>query len=580
MLLLLLIGFGWWRETSVGPQIQVPMFYDAHYLFPRAWTQEQAAPGVPEDAPLAFYGQNRISQPFISAVDNLAMIELWLAGAPDEVVIFSLADDQGQVFNGEIILIKGLDGEDYKLSFPPIKNSQGRRFMLTMAALAATVEQPVVTRTVGGDRLGGSLQLNEYNRPGNLSLKSYARGWPGWWWFASIGEQILPSVFRLRLQQYKPSTFKGLVFPLLLGVTILLTVVYLVLARPKARPSLSALKQTVGWTLVLILGLFLMWQVIGGRVKLPIMNKSQVLEIVDTQLEEAPGPGSGDRIVRDISSDLWTLEREPGERFISSEMFSGLPGIRVPSNSAINYGLHVPPDALLRGGIVAEGQGDVNFEVQINGEVVKTQEMTALTLPDGEDVTRFQVDLSPWAGQASVIRLATSSDQSDLVGLWIMPQIESTSPWLMSDSQIGSADTHPGGYRFDDTVELIGYMANPSSVKAGDTTELALYWRPLQTTGANATVFIHLVDDEGNLIAQHDSQPVNDAYPLPLWQPDTVIRDTHQLTLPADLPVGQYKLYVGLYNPDSLQRWPVVGPDGSVSVDHAALLDVPIEVMP
>ena len=80
-LFLLLLFTGRWRSSGVGPQVQVPMFYDAHYLFPRPWTQEQEAPGVPPPAPLSvLYGPNRVTQSFIAGADRLSMVEVWLAG--------------------------------------------------------------------------------------------------------------------------------------------------------------------------------------------------------------------------------------------------------------------------------------------------------------------------------------------------------------------------------------------------------------------------------------------------------------------------------------------------------------------
>jgi beta-glucosidase len=69
-----------------------------------------------------------------------------------------------------------------------------------------------------------------------------------------------------------------------------------------------------------------------------------------------------------------------------------------------------------------------------------------------------------------------------------------------------------------------------------------------------------------------DGQPVYNTYPLSYWQPGTVIADRHPLSLPADLAQGDYTLAVGLYDPDSLERWPVVGPDGRPEPDNRALL--------
>lgn len=562
------------------------MFYDAHYLFPRPWTQEQAAPGVPQDAPLAFYGQNRVSQPFISGHDNLSMVEIWLAGEPNEIVTVSLTEDQNGarfgksqdvVFSGQLALEKGREGGDYRLSFPPVAHAQGRRFLLTMAALDATVDLPVVTRTVGGDRLGGSLQLNEYNRPGNLVLKSYARGWPGIWWFEAMGEQLLPSVFRLRLQQYKPDSFKGVLFPVVLVLTAALSIVYLVLARPQERPSLSSLIQALGWTSAIILGLFLLWQISSRRVILPFFNDSNALVVGGVRLEEAPLPGTGSRLIRDIISDLWTLKREPEARFVSSELVNDLPGLRVPSDSAVNFALNIPPDTIFKAGVAAEGNGRLRAEVQVNGEAAKVQEIIAVDDPGAGDISWFDVDLSPWSGQEALIRLVTNGEQSKmdsrqlgndrqnagLEGLWIMPQIESKSSWILPDPLPPSVDIRPANYQFGESIELLGYSVRPSNVKPDGTASVDLYWRPTLNLPIDvyATVFVHLIDADGNLVAQHDGQPVNNAYPLPVWQPGTIIHDSHQLVLPSELPAGEYSLMVGLYDPVTLQRWPVVGMD-------------------
>ena len=274
------------------------MFYDAHYLFPRAWTQEQAAPGLPDASPLALFGPNRVSQSFISGMNHLAMVEIWLAGEDDEVVTIFLQDEEGPVFSGELSLSAGQAGHNYQLSFPPISDSKGREFLLTVAALNASAAQPVVIRTVGGDRLGGSLQLNEYNRPGNLALRSYANGWPGRWWLEAVGEQILPSIFRLRLQQYKPELFKGWFFTVVLIITIFLSILFLFLARPEAKPPLTKVSQTLGWALVLILGLFILWQLVEGRVKIKTFSANQSLKVIDLQLDKAPPPGTETRLMK------------------------------------------------------------------------------------------------------------------------------------------------------------------------------------------------------------------------------------------------------------------------------------------
>ncbi|MDX1416337.1 MAG: hypothetical protein R3293_19215 [Candidatus Promineifilaceae bacterium] len=553
------------------------MFYDAHYLFPRAWTQEQAAPGVPENTPLAFFGNNQISQSFISGNDNLSMIELWLAGEPDRKVFLSLTDDQDLALSGELSLRKGRDGGYYRLEFPNIDDAKGRRFLVTLTAPDATIDVPVVTRTVGGDRLSGTLRLNENNRPGNLELRTYASGWPGDWWLQTLGEQLLPAIFRLRLQQYKPDLFKEPLFTVTFVLSLFLSVIYLILARPQNPTGATRINRAVGWATVTILALFLIWQIFSGHIKLPFAGDREVLLAADRPLEGVPLAGGDRRLIRDVISDLWTLEREPEARFVDSDLLGGFPALRVPANSAVNYPLTVPPSTYLRTGVAGDGSGFMSFEVVVNGESVNKQEVAAVENPGVDDILWNDVELSSWAGQDVVIRLETVSESAAVQGLWIMPQLESKSPWLLPDPLPDFLDLQPANVQFGDSVELLEYTVRQA--EGDQMIEVDLFWRPIKNVDSYATVFVHLLDDQGNLIAQHDGQPVYGAYPLPVWQPGAIIQDTHLLTMPVDLQPVDYRLAVGLYNPQTLQRWPAVGADGSAVPGDAALLDIDSELL-
>jgi hypothetical protein len=579
-MLLFLIGLGWWRSSGVGPQVQVPMFYDAHYLFPRAWTQEQAAPGVPDPSPLSFFGPNRISQSFVSGSDRLSMVEVWLAGQENGVVSVSLVDDRGGSASGDFQLSAGPEGGSYHLSFEPFLEAKGRQFTLTMTAPDTTIENPVVVRTVGGDRLDGSLNLNEYNRPGNLALTTYAGGLPGTWWLDAVGEQILPAVFRVRLQQYKPPMFKGIFFPILLLITALLTVLYLVLARPQGIPSFNQLSKALGWALVLILTLFILWQLADGRVKVKPILKSIPLRPSDTFVGKAPSPGSPPRLMNDLVADLWTAERYPEERFVSSEIAEGMPAIRVPAESRLAYNLDVPPSARFRTGIVGVGQGELGVEVSVGAENVVAKKVMGTGDANAQDVTWIEFDLAPWAGQPITLKMITEGKAGDLEGLWIMPQIETNSGWLLADPLPPVEKIEDASFQFGDVVKLVGYDVMPSILERGEIVLVSLYWRPLRESDGYGKVFIHLVDEQGHLVAQDDAQPVGNAYPIPVWQPGTIILDEHMLELPVDLPEGTYTVAVGLYDPHSLERWPATGSDGLVIPDGRVILDTNVEVAP
>ena len=65
--------------------------------------------------------------------------------------------------------------------------------------------------------------------------------------------------------------------------------------------------------------------------------------------------------------------------------------------------------------------------------------------------------------------------------------------------------------------------------------------------GRDWTVFVHLQDEVGNLIAQDDAQPVRGDYPTSFWEMDEAVADEHLLVLPEGLAAGRYNLHVGLY---------------------------------
>ena len=78
---------------------------------------------------------------------------------------------------------------------------------------------------------------------------------------------------------------------------------------------------------------------------------------------------------------------------------------------------------------------------------------------------------------------------------------------------------------------------------------LMLYWQANDTPAADYTVFVQLLDQEGNWLAGADAPPVNNFYPTSLWQVGDSIDDLHILMLPDALPSGNYSIIIGLYDP-------------------------------
>jgi|GEM_PF-566648 hypothetical protein len=105
---------------------------------------------------------------------------------------------------------------------------------------------------------------------------------------------------------------------------------------------------------------------------------------------------------------------------------------------------------------------------------------------------------------------------------------------------------------FGDALALLGdSVERPagagSILAAGQTITVTLLWQARQPVGEDYTIFVHLLDRAGKRWAQHDAQPLGNLYPTSRWAAGEMVRDSHPLSLPPDLPPGRYFLRTGLY---------------------------------
>jgi hypothetical protein len=126
--------------------------------------------------------------------------------------------------------------------------------------------------------------------------------------------------------------------------------------------------------------------------------------------------------------------------------------------------------------------------------------------------------------------------------------------------------------RFGQNIELLGveWDAEYDEIMARNV-NVTLYWRGGAPIKESYKVFVHLLDRAGNLIAQHDSVPVDWSRPTNAWQPGEIIVDRHQVTLPAAGSID--RIGVGMYDPESLRRLEAVVHKGAVHlVDNSVQL--------
>jgi hypothetical protein len=112
-----------------------------------------------------------------------------------------------------------------------------------------------------------------------------------------------------------------------------------------------------------------------------------------------------------------------------------------------------------------------------------------------------------------------------------------------------TAPQHDQVASFGTSAEMTGYDLQEAVHAPGTPLQVTIHWHALETPDRNYHTFVHLLDADGAIIAQHDGLPAGGKMPTLGWLPGEYVTDTHRLQLPSDLPGGQYRLGVGFYDP-------------------------------
>jgi hypothetical protein len=97
---------------------------------------------------------------------------------------------------------------------------------------------------------------------------------------------------------------------------------------------------------------------------------------------------------------------------------------------------------------------------------------------------------------------------------------------------------------------------------------LTLYWQADHAVSTDYSVFLHLLDSDGRIVAQEDGPPQNGFSPTSWWRPPEMIADPRKLEIPIDLAAGRYVLELGVYDSANGSRLSMTDATGRiVSID-------------
>ena len=131
--------------------------------------------------------------------------------------------------------------------------------------------------------------------------------------------------------------------------------------------------------------------------------------------------------------------------------------------------------------------------------------------------------------------------------------------------------THPMQADFGGAA-LVGFNLMPAELRPGDTLDLTLYFRVEKGFDREWAIFAHIISADGHIWAQRDGFPRDGTFPTTAWVAGEYITDRRAITLPADLPPGEYRLEIGLYDPRTFERVPV-GAGDAVTLPAAVQVD-------
>jgi hypothetical protein len=219
---------------------------------------------------------------------------------------------------------------------------------------------------------------------------------------------------------------------------------------------------------------------------------------------------------------------------------------------------------------------------------------------------RDQVDFvlpasAPAGEEALQVRLSwLRPDRSKLpLRRWLLPVGENLNlNWLEVTEKEGRvfaapAVQYPAEANLANQARLIGYdtsLSGESELQwsreqciadaAACQVHFDFYWQGLSEMDALYFAFLHLVDEQGRIVAQQDKGPgKRGKEPTTSWLPGEVVADPVDLPLPPDLPPGLYRLKIGMYLPSAEgSRLPVLDQTGQPIGD--AIEIGTIEVIP
>jgi 4-amino-4-deoxy-L-arabinose transferase-like glycosyltransferase len=183
----------------------------------------------------------------------------------------------------------------------------------------------------------------------------------------------------------------------------------------------------------------------------------------------------------------------------------------------------------------------------------------------GQNTFRVPVQMQPGGAQLSVQLVdGQGTPLGPVAKLGSMEILPTERSFVLPEPQVEREAVFGG------RVGLLGADLGSHEATPGGALRVMLYWQALAAMDVPYSVFVHLVGEDGRVVAGHDGEPVRAARPTTGWVPGEFLADPHDIAIPADLPSGDYVIEVGIYDPGApgMPRLQITGETGQAEGDR------------
>jgi hypothetical protein len=220
--------------------------------------------------------------------------------------------------------------------------------------------------------------------------------------------------------------------------------------------------------------------------------------------------------------------------------------------------------------------------------------LAAFELPPGSDVLMVRLEHTPSQRWGTLISLVVSlamamgigiRSRRPVAGSRIVPLVLAASYLLLAVVLVASLLWPNGTLRntlqvnanLEDTVELLAFSPSLTAYSPGDRVEVTLYWRALGKLDRDYKAFVHMTDAAVTYQpAQHDGDPGGGFSPTTRWLAGELVPDSHRLELPSDLTPGNYLLWAGMYEYDTVRNLEIVAAEVPTSGNRVLLGEIEV----